>query len=340
MKNENEKKAKKTVCLTGATGFVGRHVAQLLVERGHRVRCLVRKKGNRKLLADLGGDLEFVTGDVLEPNTLNGFCHAADWLIHCAGYRDFWHPSRQFYFDLNVGGTENVMRAALAGNVKKVVHVSTPLAFGMPSHIPFNERTSAGPHHSEYARSKYLGDCVAWRLHEEKGLPLTIVYLAAVIGAGDPRPTMEVRRFAEGRIPALVGADVTFTYVHIRDAALAIVRAAENPGSVGERYLVGGERATTREYFQIISDLTGVSMPRLNIPESIVLPVAEVLTAISRWTGQRPLVPADIIRTTAAGSLLFDGSKAERELGIRYTPLRTALAEAVAEIGSGRVRTP
>ncbi len=168
----------------------------------------------------------------------------------------------------------------------------------------------------------------------EEGLPLTIVYLAAVIGAGDPRPTMEVRRLAEGRIPALVGADKTFTYVHVRDAALAIVRAAEKPDSVGERYLVGDERVTTREYFQIIGDLTGVPLPKLNIPDSVVLSVAKLLTAMSRWTGKRPLVPEDLIRTSAAGSLLFDGRKAQRELGIRYTPLRTALAEAVAELSA------
>jgi dihydroflavonol-4-reductase len=322
----------KKVCLTGATGFVGRHVARLLAERGHLVRCLVRDQSNTQFLKELDARFEFVTGDVLEPLTLGAFCRGADWLIHCAGYRDFWHSSRQFYFDLNCRGTENVMRAALHAKLEKVVHVSTPLAYGTPSRMPFAEDSPAGPHHSDYALSKYLGDCSAWRLFEEKGLPLTIVYLAAVIGAGDPRPTMEVRRFVDGKIPALVGADTTFIYVHVRDAALAIVRAAENPKSVGQRYLVGGERATTREYFGIISDLTGVPLPRFNVPGAVILPLARVLTAIARRTGGRPPVPEDIIRTTLAGSLLFDGSKAERDLGIRYTPLRTALAEAVAEI--------
>jgi dihydroflavonol-4-reductase len=324
-------KDEKKVCLTGPTGFVGRHVAQLLVKGGYRVRCLVRKNSNRKFLESLGGHVEFVTGDVLKPKTLGSFCKGADWVINLAGHRDFWAPTRQFYFDLNLHGAENVMRAALAAKVKKVVQVSTPLAFGVPSYLPFDENTPAGPQQSDYARSKYLGDCAAWRLHLDEGLPLTIVYLAAVIGAGDTRSTMEVREFAEGRIPALVGADKTFTYVHIRDAALAIVRAAEKPDSIGERYLVGGERVTTREYFGIISDLTGVPLPKINIPESVVLPVAKLLTAISRYTGSRPLVPEDVIRTSAAGSLLFDGRKAERDLGIRYTPLREALAEAVAE---------
>ena len=322
----------KRVSLTGATGFVGRHVAQLLAQRGHQVRCLVRDESNTQFLEELDARFEFVTGDVLEPRTLEAFCEGADWLIHCAGYRDFWHPSRKFYFDLNCRGAENVMRAALAAKLEKAVHVSTPLAYGTPTEMPFAEESPAGPHHSDYARSKYLGDCAVWRLFEEKGLPLTIVYLAAVIGAGDPRPTMEVRRFAEGRIPALVGSDMTFIYVHVRDAALAIVRAAENPKSVGQRYLVGGERATTREYFQIISDLTGVPLPRFNVPGALILPLARLLTAIARRTGKRPPISEDIIRTTLAGSLLFDGSKAERELEIRYTPLRTALAEAVAEM--------
>jgi len=325
----------RTVCLTGATGFVGRHVAQLLAQRGHHVRCLVRDQSNTQFLEDLEAGFEFVSGDVLAPRTLEPFCKGADWLIHCAGYRDFWHPSREFYFDLNCRGVENVMRAALAATLEKVVHVSTPLAYGTPSKMPFDENSPAGPHHSDYARSKYMGDCAAWRLCEERGLPLTIVYLAAVIGAGDPRPTMEVRRFAEGRIPALVGADTTFVYVHVRDAALAIVRAAENAKSVGQRYLVGAERATTREYFGIISDLTGVPLPRFNVPDALILPLARLLTAIASRTGKRPPISEDIIRTTLAGSLLFDGSKAERELGIRYTPLRTALAEAVAEIRAG-----
>ncbi len=328
-------KAEKKVCLTGATGFVGRHVAQLLVKGGHHVRCLVRKSSDRKFLENLGGRVEFVTGDVLKPKTLEPFCKGADWVINLAGHRDFWAPTRQFYFDLNLHGAENIMRAALAAKVKKAVQVSTPLAFGVPSYMPFDENTPAGPQQSDHARSKYLGDCAVWRLHVEEGLPLTIVYLAAVIGAGDPRPTMEVRDFAEGRIPVLIGADKTFTYVHIRDASLAIVRAAEKPDSIGERYLVGGERVTTREYFQIISDLTGVPVPKVNIPESVIMPVAKLLTAISRWTGQRPVVPDDLVRTSAAGSLLFDGRKAERDLGIRYTPLRTALAEAVAEIQGG-----
>ncbi|MEM9731743.1 MAG: NAD-dependent epimerase/dehydratase family protein, partial [Myxococcota bacterium] len=200
--------------------------------------------------------------------------------------------------------------------------------------IPFDEETKAGPHPSDYARSKHLADLLAWRMHRHDGLPLTAVHLAAVIGAGDPCPTMEVRRAVEKKLPALVGADTQYTYVHVRDAAEAIVRALLNDDTVGRRYLIGTERASTREYFEIIGELAHVPVPKLNLPESALLPIARALEEVSRVTGQRPVLPLDILKTTAAGSLVFDGTRAVDELGMTYTPLRDALREAVEEIQS------
>jgi len=214
------------------------------------------------------------------------------------------------------------------------VQVSTPLAFGLPEQIPFNEASEAGQHASDYARSKYLGDLAGWKLHEQEGLPLTVVHLAAVIGAGDDKSTMEVRRAVEGKLPALVGADTTYTYVYVLDAADAINRALLKEDAVGQRYLVGNQRATTREYFNIIGRLAAVGVPRWNIPEAWLMPLARGMDAVARHTGKRPIIPLDVLRTTAAGSLLFDASRSIEELGMTYTPLETALAEAIDEIRS------
>ena len=153
-----------------------------------------------------------------------------------------------------------------------------------------------------------------------------------MIGAGDDKATMEVRRAVEGNMPALVGADTTYTYLYLGDAVEAIAQAVMREETIGERYLVGAERATTREYFNLIGDLAGVSMPDLNIPESILKPIASVMELASRVTGVRPMLPLDVLKTTSAGSLLFDGSKAQKALKINYTPLSTALAESVEEI--------
>ncbi len=329
-----------TIAITGATGFVGRYVLErLLQEPNLRLRCLVRPSSNTSVIRTFGERVSLVEGDVCKPQSLPAFVSGAWGVINLAGYRDFWSRNREFYYDLNTRGAENTFIAALDAKVEKVVQVSTPLAFGLPDEIPFNEDTAPGPHPSDYARSKHQADEIGWRLHRERGLPLTAVHLAAVIGAGDPRPTMEVRRAVKRHLPVLVGADVVYTYVYVRDAAEAIVRALLNPETIGRRYLIGTERASTRDYFNLIGEIADVPVPKHNLPEAAVLPVARLLEKIASWTGKRPAVPVDILQTTAAGSLLFDGSRAKRELGMVYTPLRVALQEAVDEIrsGSGRV---
>ncbi len=324
--------ATRTIAITGATGFVGRHVVErLLKEPGTVLRCLVRPSSDSRRHLPAEAPIEWVEGDVCKPETLGPLVSGASSVVHLAGYRDFWSRRRSLYYELNTRGAGNVFRAALDARVEKVVQVSTPLAFGVPDRIPFDEETPPGPHPSDYARSKHMADEIGWRMHAERGLPLTVLHLAAVIGAGDPTPTMEVARAVEGRLPALVGAETTYTYLHVRDAAEAIVRALLRPEAVGRRYLIGTERATTREYFATIADLAGVSAPSINIPEAPLIPVATVWEWVSRWTGRRPALPVDILKTTAAGSLIFDGSRAQRELGMQYTPLRSALRDAVEE---------
>ena len=323
----------RVVAITGATGFIGRHVVErLLDEEGIELRCLVRPTSDTSELDAFGPRVALRRGDVRDLTTLGPLLLGAWGVINLAGYRDFWSRDRELYYDLNTLGAENVFRAALEAGVSKVVQVSTPLAYGVPDTIPFDEDTKPGPHPSDYARSKYLADSAGWQLYQKRGLPLTVVHLAAVIGAGDPRPTMEVRRAVERRLPVLVGADTTYTYVHVRDAAEAIVRALLSPRALGRSYLIGTERATTREYFEIIGELADVPVPRFDVPEGALIPAARALERVARWTGRRPALPVDILKTTAAGSLVFDGSRATEELNMSYVPLREALREAVEEI--------
>jgi nucleoside-diphosphate-sugar epimerase len=326
---------RKIVTVTGATGFVGRAlVKRLTKEPGIDIRCLVRPGSDIAELRRLGREVGVVYGDIMQPETLLKAFEGSWGVVNVAGYREFWCRSRKHFYTLNEGGAKNVFRACLEAGVSRVVQVSTPLAYGVPEQIPFDEDTPAGRHPSDYARSKYLGDAAGWRMFEEAGLPLTIVYLAAVIGAGDDKSTMEVRRAVERKLPALVGADTTYTYLYVGDAAEAITRALLKADAIGRRYLVGDQRATTREYFELVGEIAEVPIPSWNVPETCLLPVARGMEWLSRKTGVRPVIPLDVIKTTAAGSLLFDSSRAARELGMSYTPLKTALQEAVAEIRS------
>ncbi|MBT8138787.1 MAG: NAD-dependent epimerase/dehydratase family protein [Gammaproteobacteria bacterium] len=328
--------SKQILAVTGANGFVGSaFVARALQEPRFTLRCVVRKGSDcsaLEALAKNGADIEFAYADITKPDTLKGVFDGAWGVVNLAGLREFWSRKRDDFYQLNEHGAENVFKACLDSGVQRVVQVSTPLAFGIPDRIPFDEDTEAGDHPTDYARSKYLGDQAGWRLHEARGLPLTIVYLAAVIGAGDDKQTMEVRRAVEKKMPALVGADTTYTYLYRGDAAEAITRALLKDDAVGDAFLIGDQRATTREYFNKIGRIAGVPIPKRNIPEKLLIPFAKGLERIARLTGKRPELPLDVLNTVAAGSLLFDASHSKEALGMQYTSLDKALQESVAEI--------
>jgi dihydroflavonol-4-reductase len=325
--------SKQIVTITGATGFVGRcFVERLVSEKKYRIRCLVRHTSDVSPLRALDPDISFHYGDITRKSSLSAAFKGAWGVVNIAGYREFWSRNKRHFYALNERGATNVFESCLEAGVEKVVQVSTPLAYGVPDTLPFNEQTLPGRHPSNYARSKYLGDQAGWAMYENKGLPLTIVHLAAVIGAGDDKETMEVKRAVDGKLPALIGADTTYTYVYVKDAADAIARALIKKNSVGRSYLIGNQRATTRDYFKIIGRIADVPVPNWNIPESFLWPLAMGMDIVARKTGRRPMMPLDVLKTTAAGSLLFDPSRGINELGMSYTALETALAEAVAEI--------
>jgi dihydroflavonol-4-reductase len=324
------------VLVTGATGFVGSAVLLRLRASGYRVRGLVRPTSDVGELQRKAPDIALRRGDLADRGSLVSAMEGCAWVLHCAGLNSFWEREVDRYQHINVAGTRNVMQAAHQAGVAKVVHVSTVMAYGFPEKSPFTEDSAPGPHASAYARSKHLGDQIAWDLHHAQGLPLVVVYLAAVVGAGDRKPVMQVGRFLEGRVPVLIDSPHAFTYVAIQDAAEAIVRAAEAEDNIGERYLVGDQRLTTLQYFQMISELSGVPMPRRTIGRRLTLFLARLMTAWSQISGTPPLMPLDLMRTVTTGSLVFDGRKAVRELGISYTPIRVALKEAIAELSNAR----
>lgn len=329
---------KRRVLVTGANGFVGRAVLDMLAEQSVDVRAMIRNEQDLAHWSAQYPAVEWVLGDLDDAASLNRACAGCWGLVNLAGIREFWCADRADYYRVNEHGARRLCLAALAQKVKKVIQVSTPLAFGMPEASPFDESSEAGPHASDYARSKFLGDCAGWELHKQQGLPLSVVHLAAVIGAGDDKATMEVERAVKGHLPALVGADTVYTFVYRYDAAKAIVSALMKPKTIGKRYLIGKERMSTRDYFKLIADIAGVKAPSINIPERSLLPVANGMERVSKLTGRRPLIPADVLKTTIAGSLLFSSERSERELGVEYTSLEHALREAIEEIRERRTQ--
>ncbi len=228
------------ILVTGATGFIGSHLVKRLSETDHHVTCLVRNSSNTTALE--GRNVTRVIGDVTDPTSLRSAMGGNDCVINLANVYSFWEPDRSVYRKVNIDGTRNVMEAALEAGVSKVVHISTGGIYGKPKDVPFTEESEAGPvRFSEYFETKFLADEIAWAMHRERKLPLVMVFPMAVLGPGDPKATGEyILRIIRRRLPARVMESSVFTFVHVKDVAEIIYRAAVMENNIGEKYIWPG----------------------------------------------------------------------------------------------------
>ena len=319
------------VFVTGGTGFVGKPTVGRLIEDGHEVRCQVRRASRTGELERLG--CETVYGDVTAKASVLEGMRGCELVVNLANLYSFWEPDKGLYRKVNVEGTRNVMEAALEASVSKVVHVSSFVVWGKPSRRPFDEETPFGSERfSEYAQSKYEGDEAVWELHRRRGLPVVFLYPGIVLGAGDPKASGRyIKDLIEGRIPGKVFEDSAFTYVHVNDVAEAIALALQKEGNVGEKYLIGNQTFTQGEYTRIVCETSATPPPNRSIPGAAVMAMATVLTKVADLSGRQPLwgMSTDQMRNLRGGGA-FDGGKAERELGLSYTPIGVAIEEEVA----------
>ncbi len=319
------------VFVTGGTGFVGKPTVRRLVEGGHEVRCLVRRTSNTNELEELG--CEFAYGDVTDKASVLEAMRGCEWVVNLANIYSFWEPDKSVYRRVNVEGTRNVMEAALEAGVSKVAHVSMLVVWGKLTQKPFDEETPVGPERfTEYAQSKYEGDLLVWELYRERNLPVVMVYPGVVLGAGDPKATGQyVKDLIERRVPGKLFEDIAWTFVHVDDVAEGIVRALQKEGNEGEKYLIGKHTLTMGELTRMVCEISGAPLPRRKLPGPLAMAGAALATKVADLTGKPPFsgMAVDSLRNMKEGGV-FDGSKAERELGITYTPIRVAIEEEVA----------
>jgi len=315
--------------ITGATGFIGTEVVRRFTNTPHQLVCLVRRPEAAPALEATGAEVVF--GDVTRPWTVVEGMRGCEAVIHLAAAFDFWKPDRAEFRRVNVDGTRGVMEAALTVGVRKVVNVSTAAVWGhvdgpITEAVPFGLSCA-----SEYARTKRAGDAVAWHLYEQNGLPLVGIYPAAVFGPDDPKATGRyITRLAAGHLPAQVCTSHTFSLVHVRDVADAILRALERPDNIGARYLLCAATLTFGELNHLIATAAGTALPRWSMPDWMTTAGAAALTAGATVIRRPP--PLDLaldqVRFMRQG-FHVDGSLAERELGLCYTPLDQGIREVV-----------
>jgi len=318
------------IFITGGTGFIGRYTIELLSKTNHQIKLLVRKTSSTSSINYSNTTL--IEGDLTNKISLLNGMKDCDAIINIAGLYTFWELDKKIYSEINIDGTQNVMECALETKIKKIVHVSTAGVYGKPKEEPFNEESSTGPvQYGEYFRTKYEGERIAWNLFNTKGLPLVVIYPVCVLGAGDTKASGQyVKDLINRKLPAAVFTNEIFTFVYVKDVAEAIVNALEKENNIGEKYLVGNYMYKWKDINKMISEISDVPLPKFSLPNSVTLLNAYMLTGLANIIKKPPLwgMAIDQMKVMSAG-LRVDGSKAEKELGIKYTPILVALQEAI-----------
>ena len=314
----------KPTLVTGASGFLGWHVARLLVERGHAVRALVRPGSKVREL-----DVEQVTGDLRDPASLGRAAAGCALVFHVAADYRLWAADQSELYGSNVDGTRNILQAANNAGVERVVYTSTVGCIGLPPGGEGNEDcpVSLAEMTGAYKRSKFLAERVALEF-VATGFPVIIVNPTAPVGDHDIKPTptgQMVLDFLKGDMPAFI--DTGLNVVDARDVALGHLLAGER-GKPGERYILGSENLTLEQILGKLASITGRPAPRVRLPYAVAYAAGVATTAWARISGQPPRAPLDAVRMARKKMWVTD-EKARRELGWKPGPAETALTRAV-----------
>ena len=314
---------------TGATGFLGSHVARALAGRGDNVRVLVRASSDLRALD--GIQAERCTGDLRDRGSLERALESVGRVYHVAADYRLWARDPLEIHESNVTGTQNLLDAAQRAGVEKFVYTSTVATIAVPreGRLP-NEETQAfvGEMIGHYKRSKFEAEQCASRA-AEAGFPVVIVNPTTPVGPGDWKPTPTgkiIVDFLNGRMPGYV--DTGLNFVPVEDCARGHLLAAER-GRIGERYILGGRNLTLKQMLDVLSSVSGRPAPRWKIPHAVAFAAGCVDSAVASLLGREPQIPLEGVRM-ARHKMFVDASKAERELGFAPGPIEAALERAVA----------
>lgn len=320
--------------VTGATGFLGSHVARVLAEQGAELRLLVRPTSDLRNLEGLNADR--VIGDLREPasmeKSLSG-CHA---LFHVAADYRLWVRDPDQMYGSNVEGTRSLLDAARKQGVRRIVYTSSVATMGFTSGLASNQGIVADEQSpvgikdmiGHYKRSKFMAEQVALKA-ARSGADVVVVNPTTPIGERDIKPTPSGRiivDFLKRKFPAYV--ETGLNLVDATECARGHVQALEK-GRSGERYILGGENLTLKQILDRLAAITGLKSPTVKLPYFFALATGVVDEMVTgRLLGREPRATIDAVRM-GRKMMFVSSAKAERELGWRTAPVEGALRRSV-----------
>lgn len=314
--------------VTGATGFLGSHVARRLAQRGEKLKILFRKTSKTSNIDDIPA--EKVYGDILDVDSVRRALEGCDTVYHTAGFVSFKKADYKKMEDINVKGTVNVLSAALEAGVKKAVYTSSQAAVGAdPGGGIANEKTpfTLEGEGIQYLNTKYHAEREALKICE-KGLPLVVVNPSVVIGPGDVylSSTGAILWYCKGKFPGYM--DGTLNMVDVEDVAEGHILAAEK-GRVGERYILANKNMTIKEFFDLMERITGIPSPKIKIPYYVAFASAFLVERVLRLSFPNfSTMDVDSVKLSKF-NWFIDSSKAVGELGFHQTPIEETVRKTI-----------
>jgi len=316
--------------VTGASGFIGRHLARRLSAQGRSLRLLCRAGSVGKLDRETRAVAEVAEGDLRDEASIRRAVRGVGRVFHCAGHVSDWGSEEQFV-EANVTGTERILDAARGEGIDRLVHLSSIAVFGLPAPSYFDDDSPYGSGRDLYSRTKIAGERAALRAHQERELPVVVLRPAVVYGpmsAWAEEPAAMIRK---GKMFLLGGGEGTCHPCYIETLVDAMILAAEHPAAVGKAYIVADDEPIPfAQYFNHLARILGKGPIRRSIP----LPVARAMAAgFERWagirrSGARPLLTHMAIDMVTAPSRM-SVRKIQEELGFRS---RYSVSRAMEEL--------
>src|ERR1700686_4186437 len=315
--------------ITGATGFVGSHVARVLAEQGADLRLLVRSSADPRNIQKLNADR--VVGDLRDPASIEKAMAGCDVVFHVAADYRLWVREPEQMYRANVEGTRAILAAARKNGVRRVVYTSSVATMGFTSNgRPADEDSpvSLGNMIGHYKRSKFMAEEVALEAGRS-GMDVVVVNPTTPVGERDIKPTPTGRivvDFLKKKFPAYV--DTGLNLVDVADCARGHLLALEK-GRSGERYILGGENLTLKQILDKLAVITGLPSPTIKVPYFVALAAGVIdETVTGRILGREPRATIDSVRM-GRKKMFVSSAKGERELGWKPSPVDGALRRAV-----------
>src|SRR3954470_3692172 len=315
--------------VTGASGFLGSHVAKVLCEQGARLRLLVRASSNLKNLQGLNADT--VTGDLRDPASLEKALAGCDTVFHVAADYRLWVRDPHQMYRANVEGTRALLDAARKNAVQRIVYTSSVATIGFTSNghtADEDSPVSLDDMIGHYKRSKFMAEEIALEAGRS-GMHVVTVNPTTPVGEQDVKPTPTGRivlDFLKRKFPAYV--ETGLNLVDVRECARGHVAALEK-GRSGERYILGGEDLTLKQILDKLGRITGLPSPSIKLPYIVAFAAGIVDEAVTGMLLRRePRATVDTVRM-GKKKMFASSAKAERELGWEIVPADGALERAV-----------